>query len=61
MFTFNHHIAYDCDLANFNEYNSYDKDKLIGMITDYCSNEDYKDLLVAYLDKNLNTAIDYDY
>ena len=49
------------DLANFNEYDSYDKDKLIAMIVDYCSNKDYKDLLVAYLDKNLNTAIDYDY
>ena len=26
---------------------------------DYCSNKDYKDLLIAYLDKNLNTTIDY--
>ena len=43
------------DLANFDEYAHYDKDKLISMISDYCSNEDYKDLLVAYLDKNLNT------
>ena len=43
------------DLANFDEYDSYDKDKLIAMISDYCSNEGYKDLLVAYLDKNLNT------
>ena len=49
------------DLANFDEYDSYDKDKLIAMIVDYCSNKDYKDLLVAYLDKNLNTAIDCDY
>ena len=49
------------DLANFDEYDSYDKDKLIAMIADYCSNKDYKDLLVAYLDKNLNTTIDYDY
>ena len=47
------------DLANFDEYVHYDKDKLISMISDYCSNEDYKDLLVAYLDKNLNTNIDY--
>ena len=45
------------DLANFDEYDSYDKDKLIAMIVDYCSNKDYKDLLVAYLDKKLNTAI----
>ena len=47
------------DLANFNEYDYYTKDKLIDMIVDYCSNKDYKDLLVAYLDKNLNTTIDY--
>ena len=46
------------DLANFNEYDSYDKDKLIAMITDYCSNKDYKDLLVTYLNDNLNDIID---
>ena len=50
-----------CELANFNEYGNYNKDELIAMIEDYCSNEDYKDLLVAYLDKNLNYTIDYDY
>ena len=49
------------ELANFDEYDSYDKDKLISMIKDYCNNEDYKDLLVAYLDKNLNSTVDYDY
>ena len=49
------------DLANFNEYDSYDKDKLIAMIVDYCSNEDYKDLLIAYLNENLNYDIGYDY
>ena len=49
------------NLANFNEYDYYDKDKLIAMTADYCSNEDYKDLLVAYLDKNLNIDIDYNY
>ena len=48
-----------CELADFNEYDSYDKDKLIAMISDYCSSEDYKDLLVAHLDKNLNDTIDY--
>ena len=47
------------DLANFNEYDCYDKDKLIAMITDYCSNKDYKDLLVTYLSDNLNDIIDY--
>ena len=50
-----------CDLANFDEYDSYDKDKLIAMTADYCSNKDYKDLLIAYLDKNLSDTINYDY
>ena len=45
------------DLANFNEYDYYDKDKLIAMTADYCSNKDYKDLLIAYLDKNLSDTI----
>ena len=46
------------DLEDFNEYDSYDKDKLIAMTVDYCSNKDYKDLLVTYLNDNLNTDID---
>ena len=45
------------DLENFNEYDYYDKDKLIAMLTDYCSNKDYKDLLIAHLDKNLSDII----
>ena len=49
------------DLANFDGYAYYDKDKLISMIADYCSNKDYKDLLITYLDKNLKFTIDYDY
>ena len=49
------------DLANFNEYDYYDKDKLIAMIADYCSNKDYKDLLIAYLNENLKSTIGYDY
>ena len=49
------------DLADFNEYDSYDKDKLIAMTADYCSNKDYKDLFIAYLDKNLSDTINYDY
>ena len=49
------------DLANFDEYDSYDKDKLIAVVADYCSNEDYKDLLIAYLNENLNYDIGYDY
>ena len=46
------------DLVNFNEYDSYDKDKLVDMIVDYCSDKDYKELLVAYLNDNLNDIID---
>ncbi len=49
------------DLANFNEYAYYDKDKLINMIADYCKDEYYKDLLIAYLNENLKSTIDYDY
>ena len=49
------------DLTNFDEYDSYDKDKLIAMVGDYCSNKDYKDLLIAYLNANLKFTIDYDY
>ena len=49
------------DLANFNEYDNYDKDKLIAMIADYCNNKDYKDLLLTYLDKKLKVNVDYNY
>ena len=49
------------DLKGFDEYGSYDKDKLIDMVSDYCSNEDYKGLLIAYLNENLNSDIDYNY
>ncbi len=49
------------DLANFNEYDNYDKDKLIAMIADYCKNKDYKDLLLTYLDKKLSDTIEYVY
>ena len=49
------------ELVDFDEYDYHDKDKLIAMIADYCSNEDYKDLLIAYLDKNLSDTINYSY
>ena len=45
------------DLVNFNEYDSYDKDKLIGMVGEHCSDKDYKDLLVTYLNDNLTDVI----
>ena len=49
------------DLKNFDEYADYDKNKLIATIGDYCSNKDYKDLLIAYLNENLNNGLDYVY
>lgn len=49
------------DINNFNEYDSYDKEKLIDMIADYCNNKDYKDLLITYLNENLSDTIDYSY
>ena len=49
------------DLANFDEYAYYDKDKLIAMIADYCNGDEYKDLLLAYLDKKLSDTIEYVY
>ena len=42
------------DLEGFDEYAYYDKDKLIAMIADYCKDGDYIDLLVTYLNDNLN-------
>ena len=49
------------DLKGFDEYDYYDKDKLISMIADYCKNKDYKDLLIAYLNENLDENIEYVY
>ena len=49
------------DINNFDEYACYDKDKLIAMISEYCKNKDYKDLLITYLNENLSDIIDYSY
>lgn len=49
------------DINNFNEYDSYDKEKLIAMISEYCKNKDYKDLLITYLNENLSDTIDHSY
>ncbi len=49
------------DLKNFDEYAYYDKDKLVTMVSDYCKDEDYKDLLIAYLNENLNNELEYNY
>ena len=47
------------DLPNFNEYDYYDKDKLIAMISEHCKNEDYAKDLLNYLNDNLNESIEY--
>ena len=49
------------DLPNFNEYDYYDKDKLIAMISEHCKNEDYAKDLLNYLNDNLNESIEYVY
>ena len=49
------------DMEDFDEYAHYDKDKLISMLTDYCKDGDYIDLLLDYLDKNLKATIDCSY
>ena len=49
------------DLPNFDEYDYYNKNKLIEMIADYCKDGDYIDLLIAYLNENLSDTINYDY
>ena len=47
------------DLKGFDEYAYYDKDKLISMVAEYCKGENYKDLLIAYLNENLNNELEY--
>ena len=47
------------DLQNFSEYADYNKDELIAIIADFCKNNDYKDLLLTHLDKNLSSVIEY--
>ena len=49
------------DLPNFNEYDYWDKDKLITMITGYCSSKDYLQDLLNYLSENLDENIEYVY
>ena len=49
------------DLPNFNEYDYYDKDKLIAMISEHCKNEDYAKDLLNYLNDNLDESIEYVY
>lgn len=49
------------DLKGFDEYANYDKDELISRVDEYCKDEEYKDLLIAYLNENLNNELEYDY
>ena len=49
------------DLANFNEYDYYDKAKLIGMISDYCKNKNYHAELIEYLNDVLTNDLQYSY
>ena len=49
------------DLDNFNEYDSYDKGKLITMISEHCKDKEYSQDLLNYLNENLSDTIGYDY
>ena len=49
------------DLANFDEYAYYDKDKLIAMVADYCKGEEYAQDLLSYLNENLANELEYVY
>ena len=49
------------DLANFDEYVSYNKSDIINMIAEFCKNEDYCNLLIDYLINNLSDYFDYRY
>ena len=48
-------------LDNFNEYDSYDKGKLITMISEHCKDKEYSQDLLNYLNENLSDTIGYDY
>lgn len=49
------------DLPNFNEYDYYDKDKLVAMIGEYCKSEEYAQDLLNYLNCHLGESIEYSY
>ena len=49
------------DLPNFNEYDFYDKAKLIGMISDYCKGKKYHAELIEYLNDALTNSLEYSY
>ena len=49
------------DINNFNEYDYYDKDELIAIISEHCKDKDYAQDLLSYLNDNLNESIEYVY
>lgn len=49
------------DINNFNEYDYYDKGKLIAMISEHCKDKDYSQDLLSYLNENLDENIEYVY
>ena len=48
-------------LKGFNEYDYYDKDKLISLVVDYCKDEEYAQDLSNYLNEELAESIEYAY
>ena len=49
------------DLANFDEYASYSKNDIVNMISDFCKDDEYCNLLVEYLNDNLSDNFEYSY
>ena len=47
------------DLEGFNEYDYYDKDKLVSIIVDYCKDKDYTKDLFSRLNENLANELKY--
>ena len=52
-------LEYDFIVRGYNQ-GDYCKVKIVGNVEKWID-KDYKDLLIAYLDKNLKSTIDYDY
>ncbi len=49
------------DLAHFEEYASYSKSDIINMISEFCKNDEYCNLLIEHLDDNLSENFEYSY
>ena len=46
------------EINNFDEYDYYDKDKLIAIIGEHCKDKDYAQDLLSYLSDNLDESIE---